>query len=422
MPRFHTAELLTVAVLVITSAAKYSMTASAGTKRTPACGDRRAETAVLEREIVRLERARMPEKRCDALRALARNRAADDATVALITRYAQPPYDHDVRGCAVRALGRLPNAAALAPLLEFAGQVAFSDSSLLHWDLGMEIAAALAAREEDAARSALRSYAHDIHSPLRVRAAIELSDLSEPDSIQLLADMTRQVEPNAVYPLFAAIGRSRDPGALGILVIALDDPDWAFMGPAIDAIGALGTPESIRTLRQLMQQSPDLSERVLRALIADSSADVRGMMVRALRGKNIEQAAIAASYFERHPDPRMARDLIKLALKRSAAIAALAAIGPPVGFAALEELARTPGEHHSEAVAVLSQQPGGEARVLEIGRTLLRRGAYDFELGLSILASHPSPEARAALMGVARGAGPYADYALDLIEQRGGPE
>ncbi|MEY4508646.1 MAG: hypothetical protein RLZZ450_768 [Pseudomonadota bacterium] len=398
-----------------------------------------------------LEAARTWRARCTALGRLARGGQVDEQAVDRVIGLTQPTSELELRLCATSALGALPSEAALARLLVLLDEG--------NERIAEEAARALAQRDEQEARDALVSLAKLGSPSQRMTAALALAEAGAPEAAPLIAELLTGVGRRDQDRLLMALGATGDPAALPVLLQAATSGSRSAQYSAISALGELGGDGATRTLVGLLQTRPALASVIAGALArsADPSAekallsvatssrngnvanaarqalqaydtpDVRALMMRSLESGNPVEMSAAMDYFGVHTAGAAAPQLMKLAQEGSprayGAIHALASNVTAEGRALIESVARGSGPLHDAALVELANMPGGAERAKAIALAQVQRGGAQQGQAIELLANDESPEARAALIALARRADPgVSSQALMGLSQRSDPE
>lgn len=398
-----------------------------------------------------LSAARTWRARCVVLGRLARSPEVDEQVVEHVVGLTQATSELELRLCATASLGVLPSEAALGRLL------ALLDDT--NERLAEEAARALALRDEQEARDALVSLAKLGTPAQRVMAALALAEASAPEAAPLIAELLTGAGRREQDRLLMALGATGDPAALPLLVQVASSGSRSAQYSAIAALGELGGDGATRALLGLMQTRPALASMIAgslsrsadpaaqqallsvatssrnsnvanaarQALQAYDTPEVRALMLRSLSSGNPMEANAAVDYFGIHADAASAPLLMQLVREGSprsyGAIHALASNETAEGRALIESVAEGSGPLHDAALVELANMPGGAERARAIALDQVRRGGSQQGQAIELLADDESPEARAAMIALARRKDlGQSSQALMGLAQRSDPE
>lgn len=311
--------------------------------------------------------------------------------------------DYEVAGAAIRALGEIGDARAVAPLLKLMGEDhggSWPDQAI----------SALGAIGDPRAVEPLIAIVEEAQ-PDRVRvedAARALGHIRDPRAVEALARLLRKSKDTTLISAAAdALGAGRDPKAAEALIAALADPSG---GAALEIARALTRFDDRRALRPLVAAlkgpgSESLLFHVAGAVRRTSDPEAVDVLLEILTRKSWMLRCAAADALGRIKDPRAAKPLAHRIgdedpRVREAAVRALLEIDAGMAIRALARQLRgdNPRAQMEAARRLISLESADAAKALLAGWKEEVASGQSRAMGVEDLGAFHDPEAVGVLI------------------------
>ena len=174
---------------------------------------------------------------------------------SFIGRY-KDDSDPEVRRAGAAALGLIDNEAVTVPaLIQLLSRGDRKDDFFVKWEAASSLAQVARRKGAEGARRRLAELFQERNGITVVLAAGALAAAGDARGVTKLQELTSHADPRVREEAVLALGQVADKGARGIVARRLKDDSLAVRAAAVYALGRIGGPSIVPTLRRAVEES-----------------------------------------------------------------------------------------------------------------------------------------------------------------------